>query len=54
MKRFLMALLTAALMWPAAASAETKELKVALVLFICGFSLYCFAIAQLLIAARPH
>ena len=32
MKRFLMALLAAALIWPAAASAETKQLKVALVL----------------------
>ena len=34
--------------------AKSRFLKVALVLFICGFSLYCFAIAQLLLAARPH
>ena len=33
--------------------AKSRFLRVALVLFICGFSLYCFAIAQLLIAARP-
>ncbi len=32
---------------------KSKFLRVALVLFICGFSLYCFAIAQLLIAAQP-
>jgi len=32
MKRFLLALLAAALIWPATASAETKQLKVALVL----------------------
>lgn len=34
--------------------AKSRFLKLALVLFICGFSLYCFAIAQLLIAARPR
>jgi hypothetical protein len=33
--------------------AKSRFLRVALVLFIAGFSLYCFAIAQLLIAARP-
>jgi hypothetical protein len=33
--------------------AKSRFLRVALVLFICGFSLYCFAIAQLLLAARP-
>ena len=33
--------------------AKSRFLRVALLLFICGFSLYCFAIAQLLIAARP-
>jgi lysylphosphatidylglycerol synthetase-like protein (DUF2156 family) len=33
--------------------AKSRFLRLALVLFICGFSLYCFAIAQLLIAARP-
>jgi lysylphosphatidylglycerol synthetase-like protein (DUF2156 family) len=33
--------------------AKSRFLRAALVLFICGFSLYCFAIAQLLIAARP-
>jgi hypothetical protein len=32
--------------------AKSRFLRVALVLFIAGFSLYCFAIAQLLIAAR--
>ncbi|MCU1282842.1 MAG: hypothetical protein JWM53_6388 [bacterium] len=32
---------------------KSRFLRVALVLFICGFSLYCFAIAQLLIASRP-
>jgi hypothetical protein len=34
--------------------AKSRFLRAALVLFICGFSLYCFAIAQLLLAARPH
>ena len=34
--------------------AKSRFLKVALVLFICGFSLYCFAIAQLLLAAQPR
>jgi len=34
-------------------NAKSRFLGVALVLFICGFSLYCFAIAQLLLAARP-
>jgi hypothetical protein len=33
--------------------AKAKFLRIALVLFVCGFSLYCFAIAQLLIATRP-
>ncbi len=33
--------------------AKSKYLRVALVLFVCGFALYCFAIAQLLLAARP-
>jgi hypothetical protein len=33
--------------------AKARFLAVALVLFIIGFSLYCFAIAQLLLAARP-
>jgi lysylphosphatidylglycerol synthetase-like protein (DUF2156 family) len=33
--------------------AKSRFLRVALVLFICGFALYCFAIAQLLIASRP-
>jgi hypothetical protein len=33
--------------------AKSRFLKIGLVLFICGFSLYCFAIAQLLIASRP-
>ena len=33
--------------------AKSRFLRVALLLFICGFSLYCFAIAQLLLAARP-
>ena len=32
---------------------KSRFLRVALVLFICGFALYCFAIAQLLIASRP-
>ena len=34
-------------------NSKSRFLRVALVLFICGFSLYCFAIAQLLIASRP-
>ncbi len=33
--------------------AKSRFLRVSLLLFICGFSLYCFAIAQLLLAARP-
>src|SRR6185437_4001984 len=33
--------------------AKSRFLRVALILFICGFSLYCFAIAQLLMAAHP-
>jgi hypothetical protein len=33
--------------------AKSTYLRIALVLFVCGFSLYCFAIAQLLLAARP-
>ncbi|MDB4964735.1 MAG: hypothetical protein JWN44_424 [Myxococcales bacterium] len=33
--------------------AKSRFLSAALVLFVIGFSLYCFAIAQLLIAARP-
>ena len=33
---------------------KSRFLSAALVLFICGFSLYCFAIAQLLLAARPR
>jgi hypothetical protein len=33
--------------------AKSRFLRVALILFICGFSLYCFAIAQLLLAAHP-
>jgi hypothetical protein len=33
--------------------AKSHYLRIALVLFVCGFSLYCFAIAQLLLAARP-
>ena len=33
--------------------AKSRFLRAALVLFIAGFSLYCFAIAQLLIASRP-
>ena len=33
--------------------AKSRFLRGALVLFICGFSLYCFAIAQLLLASRP-
>ena len=33
--------------------AKSLYLRMALVLFVCGFSLYCFAIAQLLLAARP-
>ena len=31
---------------------KSKFLRVALLLFVSGFSLYCFAIAQLLIASR--
>jgi hypothetical protein len=34
--------------------AKSRFLRAALVLFIVGFSLYCFAIAQLLIAAEPR
>jgi hypothetical protein len=34
--------------------AKARFLSAALVLFICGFSLYCFAIAQLLLAAQPR
>jgi hypothetical protein len=34
-------------------TSKSRFLRVALVLFICGFALYCFAIAQLLIATRP-
>jgi hypothetical protein len=33
--------------------AKSRFLSIALVLFVIGFSLYCFAIAQLLLAARP-
>src|SRR4051812_21287936 len=33
--------------------AKSRYLSAALVLFVIGFSLYCFAIAQLLLAARP-
>jgi hypothetical protein len=33
--------------------AKSRYLGAALVLFVIGFSLYCFAIAQLLLAARP-
>jgi hypothetical protein len=33
--------------------AKSRFLRLALVLFVGGFSLYCFAIAQLLLAARP-
>ncbi len=33
---------------------KARFLGAALVLFICGFALYCFAIAQLLLAARPR
>jgi hypothetical protein len=32
---------------------KSRNLRVALLLFVLGFSLYCVAIAQLLIAARP-
>jgi hypothetical protein len=32
---------------------KSKALRVALLLFVAGFSLYCFAISQLLIASRP-
>ena len=35
-------------------NAKSRFLRASLVLFIAGFSLYCFAIAQLLIAAQPH
>jgi hypothetical protein len=35
-------------------NAKSRFLRVSLLLFIAGFSLYCFAIAQLLIAAQPH
>jgi len=35
-------------------NAKSRFLRASLVLFIVGFSLYCFAIAQLLIAAQPH
>ena len=34
-------------------NAKSRYLRAALILFICGFSLYCFAIAQLLAAAHP-
>lgn len=34
--------------------AKARFLRLALVLFIVGFSLYCFAIAQLLMAAQPR
>jgi hypothetical protein len=33
--------------------AKSRYLSAALLLFVIGFSLYCFAIAQLLLAARP-
>jgi hypothetical protein len=33
--------------------AKGRFLSGALVLFVVGFGLYCFAIAQLLLAARP-
>jgi hypothetical protein len=33
--------------------AKSRSLRWALVLFVVGVSLYCFAIAQLLLAARP-
>jgi len=33
--------------------AKSRFLRGALLLFVAGFSLYCFAIAQLLSAARP-
>jgi hypothetical protein len=33
---------------------KAKYLSASLVLFVCGFGLYCFAIAQLLLAARPR
>ena len=32
---------------------KSRNLRNALVLFVAGFALYCFAIAQLLLAARP-
>jgi hypothetical protein len=35
-------------------NAKSRFLRASLILFIAGFSLYCFAIAQLLIAAQPH
>jgi len=34
-------------------NAKSRFLRVALILFVVGFSLYCFAIAQLLITSRP-
>ena len=33
--------------------AKSRFLRASLLLFIVGFSLYCFAIAQLLVAAKP-
>ena len=33
---------------------KARFLAVSLVLFVLGFGLYCFAIAQLLLAARPR
>jgi len=33
---------------------KSRFLRAALVLFIAGFALYCFAIAQLLLAAKPR
>lgn len=33
---------------------KSRLLRVSLLLFVVGVSLYCFAIAQLLLAARPH
>jgi len=35
-------------------NAKSRFLRASLILFIAGFSLYCFAIAQLLIAAQPR
>jgi hypothetical protein len=33
---------------------KARFLALSLLLFVIGFGLYCFAIAQLLLAARPH